>query len=441
MTPRERMLELLRRFGWNATSFQALEPSFRYWFDDDGEAAVSYFDTGAAWVTAGPPVSNPARLAEVARRFTAAARSAHRRVAFFAVEDRFLDAIAMQALEVGLQPSWNPREWAARHRGHRSMREQLRRARAKRLRVERLESEQIAALRPEMDRIIARWESTRNMPPMAFLVELSPYSFAEERRYYTARVDDALVAFLVAVPVYQRNGWFFEDILRDARAPNGTAESLIDFAMRDVAEDGATFATLGLAPLAGDTSWQRFARRAAAGFYNFEGLRSFKAKLRPDEWSSISIAWPSRVTPLVALFDSLDAFAGGKLIRFGMRTVFRAPSVVLNLLAALVLPWAMALVRADTKQWFPSRAIQIGWFVFDLAMSAALFSLARRWNQKLALAACCAASADAALTLAQAATYNAPRIRNWRDAIVVAIAVAAPFAVAGILFGGLRRRH
>ena len=44
---REQVLALVRRFGWNATSFQVLEPGFRYFFLDD-DACVAYVDTGRA---------------------------------------------------------------------------------------------------------------------------------------------------------------------------------------------------------------------------------------------------------------------------------------------------------------------------------------------------------------------------------------------------------
>ena len=49
-----RVLDLLRQHGWNATSFQVLEPGFEYWFDAD--ACVAYVDTGRAWVAAGAPI-------------------------------------------------------------------------------------------------------------------------------------------------------------------------------------------------------------------------------------------------------------------------------------------------------------------------------------------------------------------------------------------------
>src|SRR3978361_767283 len=88
---RERVLGLLRAHGWNATSFQILEPGFRYWFDGD-DACVGYVDTGSAGVAAGPPIAPPERIGEVSRRFAAAAEEVGRRTSWFGTEDRFRDA-------------------------------------------------------------------------------------------------------------------------------------------------------------------------------------------------------------------------------------------------------------------------------------------------------------------------------------------------------------
>ena len=54
----DRVLALVRRYGWNATSFQALDPGMRhFWCGDD--ACVAYADTGEAWVAAGAPEGDP----------------------------------------------------------------------------------------------------------------------------------------------------------------------------------------------------------------------------------------------------------------------------------------------------------------------------------------------------------------------------------------------
>jgi phosphatidylglycerol lysyltransferase len=74
---RARVLSLVRRFGWNATSFQVLEPGYRYFFSD-GDACVAYVDTGRAWVAAGAPLADDARFADVSAAFVGAGGAATR---------------------------------------------------------------------------------------------------------------------------------------------------------------------------------------------------------------------------------------------------------------------------------------------------------------------------------------------------------------------------
>jgi lysylphosphatidylglycerol synthetase-like protein (DUF2156 family) len=437
---RQRLLLLLKQHGWNATSFQVVETDFRYWFDSKGDAAVAFLDTGGAWVVAGAPIGPIERLEEIATRFAAEARRRGKRIAYFAVEPRFLDQVPMPSVTIGEQPWWDPRSWEERHRGHRGLKEQLRRARAKGVTVTHVPSSVAAnELRPELERLIGRWLMTRVMPPMSFLVALEPFVCADERRFYVARAKDRAIGLLVAVPVYDRGGWFFEDILRDPRSPNGTTELMIDTAMRDVAADGCSFVTLGLAPLAGDEPWLRTTRNLMRGFYNFEGLRTFKAKLRPDGWTTILLAWPADRTSAGAIYDALDAFGGGHIFRFGTRAVFRAPAPVLFLLGALLIPWIGILATAETSRWFRTRREQYGWVAFDAVMAGVLLSLSHRWRRPLAAAACAAAATDGVLTCISAARYGARRARRLSDVLVITAAIAAPFLAATTLLGRLSR--
>jgi phosphatidylglycerol lysyltransferase len=425
---REQLLALLKRHGWNATSFQLLEPEFEYWFD--GDACTAFVRAGNARVAAGAPIASGERVAEVTRTFV----ETYRRVAFFGVEERFLEATNLEAMKIGEQPWWDPRLWSERHRGHRSLKEQLRRARKKGVVVRRVASDDVP--RAAIERLIARWMASRPMPPMAFLVELHPFLFAGERRYYLATTGQQLAGVLVAVPVYGRDGWFFEDLLRDPAAPNGTAEALVDFGMRDVAADGCSFVTLGLAPLAGNDRWLRLVRRLGSGLYNFEGLYAFKAKLRPDGWSPIYLAYPRGRHAAVALYEALAAFAQGRLIRFGFRALLRAPSTVLFLLALLLVPWIGLLAAADTARWFPSLSVQRAWIVFDALLAIGLLALAGRWRKWLARGLAFVITLDAIVTAVEAVLFNAPR-----DLPVIAVSLLAPLFVVTILIGGLRRRR
>lgn len=342
---REHVLTLLKRHGWNATSFQVLDEGFNYWFDASGEACVAYVDTGRAWVVAGAPIAAEARLREVAERFEVVAKTAGRRVCFFATEPRFSELVPVETMVVGEQPVWEPARWDATVRGHRSLREQLRRARAKGVTVRAVAPAELAQpshpMRRGVDGLMERWLASRPMAPMGFLVQLSPYTFVEERRAFVAERHGEVVGFLSAVPVYAREGWFLQDLLRDPRAPNGTAEVLVDAALNAAAAEGRRYVTLGLAPLAGDVApWLRVARAVGARLYNFEGLRAFKARFRPHAWHPIHLSWPKGSGGLEPLYHVLSAFARGSLVRFGFDTLRRRPGLLVGLATGLTrLAW------------------------------------------------------------------------------------------------------
>ncbi|MFO0748166.1 MAG: phosphatidylglycerol lysyltransferase domain-containing protein [Myxococcota bacterium] len=439
--PRLSVLALLRRHGWNTTSFQVLEPGYRYWFGDD--ACVAYVETGGAWVAAGAPVCERSRLGAVAAEFVAAARDAGRRAVFFGVEAPFVEGGGMPAFKIGEQPSWDPGRWQDGVARSRSLREQLRRARAKGVVVRRVDAAELAAgspLRVAVDDLVRRWLASRAMAPMGFLVDIEPYRFADERRYVAAEVDGRLVGFLAAVPIYGRAGWLVEDLLRAPLAPNGTTELCIDFAMRAFAAEGATFATLGMVPLAGVDGWLRWIRERARTLYDFGGLDAFRQKLLPHARDAIWLAHPPEVGRTAALRYVLTAFARGSLLRFGGQTLLRGGPRTLGLLAALLVPWTVMLALAPG--WFPSTAVHVAWVAFDLVLATGLFVLAGRYRRRLGLAVAGMTTLDVVLTALQAFAWNAPRVSGVGEALVLGIGLLAPCAGAAIAWGAaLRHAH
>jgi phosphatidylglycerol lysyltransferase len=441
---RARVLELLRAHGWNATSFQVLEEGFAYWFDADADACVAYVDTGRAWVVAGAPIAAMPDMRGVAERFANAARAARRRVAFFAVEERFLAETGAPSFRVGEQPTWDPARWDDTLRATKSLREQLRRARAKGVTVRAVDADAMSDRRsPERraaEAIIDRWLASRGMAPMGFLVDVQPFSFSHERRYVLAEQDGRAVAFLAAVPVYARGGWLLEDLLRDPRAPNGTAELVVDFAMRELAREGAGYVTMGLAPLAGSVNGAlRAARAWTRALYDFEGVHAFKAKLRPHGWEPIFLAYPEHGSSHVALFDSLAAFARGSFARFGLETLLHGPAIVVRVLAGMLVPWTVLLAVAPSR-FFPARWVQLSWCAFDVALAIALFALAARWRERLARALAAVITVDAVVTWLEAIAFDAPRAHAWDEWLAIAAACAAPAIAAIILWSAIGHR-
>lgn len=431
--PRRRVLELLRRHGQATTSFQVLEPGFSYWFTRE-DACVAYDDTGSAWIAAGPPIAAHKDAPKVARAFLDHARKQRRRACFFAVNKEFAIEADLEALAIGEDPEWDLESWAETIRTSRSLREQLRRARAKGIRVRVVNARDVApghSTRLAIETLIQSWLASRPMATMGFLVGVSPFEFSEERLYVVAEKEGQLVGFLAAVPIYASAGFFIEDLLRTREAPNGTAELLVDCAFQALGQRGIRVATLGLAPLAGNVApTLRFIRRLSKPLYNFDGVRAFKARLRPARWVAQHLAFPREMHPLWAIRDTLSAFATGGFLRFGLETLSKQRRLVVLVLGSLLVPWTLLLA---TEPWFPSAEIQAAWVIFDLGLSAALVSLFWRWRPKLASLLAFVTAMDAVLTIVQVAYWNAPRAHGIWAWTTLFISVAAPIVATSFL--------
>jgi phosphatidylglycerol lysyltransferase len=441
---RDRVLELLRGHAWNATSFQVLEEGFRYAFDERVDACVAYVETAGAWVVAGAPIASADDFGAVVGRFIERARAARKRLSFFAVEDRFLHATGLASIRIGEQPTWDPLSWNRTVEGAKSLREQLRRARAKGVAVRRVGhtvmGDATSAERRAVEELIGRWLGSRGMAPMGFLVDVQPFGFPEERRYFVAERAGRVVAFLAAVPIYARGGWLLEDLLRDPAAPNGTTELVVDVAMRALAEEGSRYVTLGLAPLAGASGWLGVVKEWTRALYDFEGVRAFKAKLRPHAWEPIYLAYAQGTSANAALFDALAAFARGSFARFGAETLLHGPAIVVRALGAMLVPWTVLLATAPAR-WFPFAWSRGAWVGFDVAMAVALVALAARWRWWLGRTLAIAATVDAVATWGETLAWNVPRAESALDWGVAVVACVAPAVAAVILWGAVGHRE
>ncbi len=452
-----RALACITAHGRTGIAFQALGRGLAHWFDapgnrsgdlrggshGDSRGLVAYFDTGSAWIAAGEPIASREDSIPVAEAFVKAARAQGRRVAFFATEGVLAASPRLRRVSIGEQPVWDPSRWASDLRQHRSMREQLRRARAKGVLVREIEAGG-SSLRAPIETLIERWRASRSMPVMRFLVDLAPFEHSAERRLFVAERHGTVQGMLSLSPVPARGGWLFEHLLRDPGAPNGTAELLVDCAMRALDADGVRWVTLGLAPLSGRVNaWLDLARRVSRPFFNFAGLSSFKRKLRPHAWEPMYMAFPREQHAAMAMLEALRAFAGGSVVWFGVRTVLRGPPPLLRALAWLLVPWTLLLALVPTHPWFPSRGVQAAWVVFDGLLLWALFRQQRLRSDWLAarsaVAIATAVSVDAVLTLTQAVWWNAMHMNGALETVAVVIACAGPAIAAPVLWGAVRR--
>jgi phosphatidylglycerol lysyltransferase len=427
-----RVLALLKRHGWGAASFQTLGPGFRYWFAADGDACLAYVDTGRAWVVGGLPIADQDRYPELATAFSAEARRQDRRVCFVTFDPRFAEAVGMATICFGEMPIWDPQRWPAVVAGSRRLKEQLRRARAKGVTVRLADSAEVqdtgSPLRHAMVAVVQAWLAGRRAPPLRFLAQVEPFRFAAERRYFLAEQKGNLIAFLVLVPVYARQGWMVETIFRSPGTPNGLAEALVDAAMTMARQEGSPYLTLGAVPLSlAVNKALRAARWLASPLYNFDGLYAFKSRLRPQVWEPIHIAIAKPESRLLAFWDVAMAFAPADKRRLAISLIHAYRRPILRLLTVLLIPWTILLAMVPTEPWFPSQAVQLGWTAFDLLLILLLSVLLRHWRRGLVTLLACLTAADGVLTAWQAWAYNWQRAEGVLTQGVVVLAICGPW--------------
>jgi phosphatidylglycerol lysyltransferase len=291
--------ELVMSWGRNATACQILNPGIRLWFGTGG-MVVGYVRRDSWLLVAGDPVCRPDALPAAVAEFEAWARDQALAVCYVCASESLRDLLSGSAghsmITMGAQPVWNPADWPGIVRTRSSLRAQLHRSFNKGVRIESM-SPAAGAGDAEIGRTLAEWLGSRRLPPMHFMVEPDVLSgVTDDRLLLVARREERIVAFLVASPVVARNGYLVEELARSPRAPNGTAELLIDAAMARFAESGCTYVTMGLVALASGTVmenpfWLRtlmyIARAHANRFYNFRGLERFRAKMHPAFWEKI----------------------------------------------------------------------------------------------------------------------------------------------------------
>ena len=336
----ERARALVLEYGWNTTAYQILNPGFALWFSRSHPAVVGFVRAARRRVTGGAPVCAEEHLAAVAAEFEQDARAAGERVVYFGAEGRlgslYAGARDHASLLLGAQPVWHPCDWAPIISTHASLRAQLNRARNKGVHVELWPAER-AERNPSLEQCLQQWLRTRGLPPLHFLVEPETLGSLSDRRVFVAIREETPVGFLVASPIPARNGWLTEQFVRGSGAPNGTAELMIDAAVRWMADSGADYVTLGLAPLShrageGDGEPQSWWLRAAFAwvrahgkrFYNFGGLDTFKAKFCPERWEAVYAITNEPRFSLMSLYAIGAAFTGGRPIRTVLRGLVSA---------------------------------------------------------------------------------------------------------------------
>ncbi len=291
-------------------------------FSDDRRAFVMFGVAGASWLAYGAPVGDPEAAEEIAYSFVDAARRDGARPVFYQIGPQqvplMLD-LGMTLHKTGEEAVVDLRRFSLEGPARKRLRTAHARAGRDGLTLELAMPPHDVTLMARLRAISDDWLAAKKTQEKGFSIGRFHRDWLNLWPLAVVRLDGVPVAFanLLLTETQQTCGI---DLMRhSAQAPASTMEFLFTELMLRLKAQGYARFSLGMAPLAGLSPqrsgrlWDRFgamAYRHGGAFYNFEGLRAFKAKFDP-EWVPHYLATPSGLPPLLPLADAARLIARG----------------------------------------------------------------------------------------------------------------------------------
>lgn len=331
-----RVLEYLKRYGYQSQSYNILRDDKSYFFSPSGNGGViAYVVHANIALAAGDPVCDPSGLSEFVGEFRSFCQSRKWPCCFQAVTDRCKKVLEEQGfgiIKIGEEPIFELEKLSWTGGKFKDLRNDIRSAKKHGLTL--VEYRPLEGRRPDweknMEELSAAWMKFKGSGEFTFLIGNPGLADPGERKYFLALKDNQVEAFVVCTPVHARNGIYFDLMRRKERTLRGTNQLLIAESFRLLKEQGYAMATLGTAPLSNehvdDPTQSRIIELALnlafdrlGHFHRYKPLYEFKKQFGPTSWESCYLAfWPHRFNPII-LYALLKAYdpsgVKGKLSR------------------------------------------------------------------------------------------------------------------------------
>jgi phosphatidylglycerol lysyltransferase len=175
-------------------------------------------------------------------------------------------------------------------------------------------------LMSDLERVSDAWLADKGGTEKSFSLGAFEPLYLEWSPIGLVHRDGELIAFANVLPPYGPGGHASVDLMRHTSdAPRSTMDYLFAKVMQWAKDEGYEIFSLGMAPLSrvGDNPYARANERLAAiafrygnRFYNYQGVRKYKDKFKP-EWVGAYLAYPRGLWLPALLIDISALVAGG----------------------------------------------------------------------------------------------------------------------------------
>lgn len=319
--------DLTRARGLIASCSQALANAVlsgdkRLLFSNASDAFVMYQINGRSWVALGDPIGARAAQEELVWRFRELSDHHAGWTVFYQVSAERLPLyvdLGLAVMKLGEEARVSLPDFSLEGSARAELRTQRRRAERDGASFEVLQPQQLPALLPKLQAVSDAWLEDKAVAEKCFSVGAFSQDYIANFPVAVVRCGEDLVAF-ASLWIAGTGEEIAVDLMRfGPDAPRGAMDYLFVELMLWGRAQGYPWLNLGMAPLAGleqhplAPAWHRvgnFVFRYGEHFYNFDGLRRYKAKFNPV-WESKYLASPGGLALPRVLLDISLLISGG----------------------------------------------------------------------------------------------------------------------------------
>jgi phosphatidylglycerol lysyltransferase len=300
----------------------ALSGDKRLLFNDTGDAFVMYQVNGRSWIALGDPVGPRAKCEELVWRFRELSDRHGGRTVFYQARGERLPLyvdLGLAALKIGEEARVPLQDFSLEGPARAGLRSDHRRAGRGGASFEIVQPEQIPPLLPALRKISDAWLTEKSTAEKRFSVGAFTEKYVCNFPIALVRTEGSPSAFANLWPSGTKDELSIDLMRFGPDAPRSAMDFLFIELMLWARAQGYKWFNLGMAPLAGlerhplAPAWHRvgnFVFRHGEHFYNFEGLRRYKAKFDPV-WEPRYLVAPGGVALPRILIDVSVLIAGG----------------------------------------------------------------------------------------------------------------------------------
>lgn len=291
-------------------------------FSEDRRAFIMYGVQGRSWISLFGPIGADDAKPELIWRFVEAARAAGGKAVFYEVPPDLLSAYAdvgLRALKLGEMARVDLTKMDLKASRWGEQRRALAKGEREGMRIEILPPEAAPPVLDQLEAISGAWLAQHEAREKGFALGRFDRAYVATQPVAVLRFNDEIVAFATLM-LTDTKAEATVDLMRfGPAAPRGAMDFLFCALLNEAKERGYRHFNLGMAPLSGFAThasapmWNHFGQAIfthGERFYNFRGLRAFKAKYNPD-WEPRYLIVGGGISPVAALLDVTLLIGGG----------------------------------------------------------------------------------------------------------------------------------